>query len=212
MRKLHRGAAPTCLAVFRHGQHNWRDITPALKAAIWTELDAMQMQRCAYCEADIGNGKKHIEHFRQKGRDPTGTFLWSNLFGSCNREDCCGKHKDRCAVYPPGDLVKADVDNPELYFVFAPNGSVSPRNGLSPTDRHRATETIRIFNLNGVLRQIRSREVAPYLQTAETFAEIAAEFPETDWMPLLQQELSDTAHLPFATAIKHVLTRQSSQT
>ena len=210
MHKLHRGAAPTCLAVFRHGLHNWSDVAPAHKATLWTELDAMQGQRCAYCEVDIRNANRHIEHFRQKGRDPKGTFLWSNLFGSCNREDSCGKHKDQSAVYPPAVLIKPDVDDPEHYLVFAADGSASPRKNLSPTDQHRATETIRIFNLNGVLRQIRSREVAGYLQTAEYFVAMAAEFLEAEWMPLLQQELSDTAHLPFATAIKHVLTRQSS--
>lgn len=210
MHKLHRGAAPTCLADFRHGLHNWGDVTPAHKAAIWTELKAMQGQRCAYCETDIGNAQKHIEHFRQKGRDPKGTFLWANLFGSCNREENCGKHKDRSAAYPPADLIKPDVDDPEHCLVFAADGSVSPRKSLSPTDHRRATETIRLFNLNGVLRQIRFREVAGYLQTAEAFEAMAAEFPEADWMPLLQQELSATADLPFATAIKHVLTRQSS--
>lgn len=210
MHKLHRGLAPNCLSEFQHGRHNWGDVTPAHKAAIWIELDAMQGQRCAYCEAVIRDGNRHIEHFRQKERDPKATFLWSNLFGSCNREDCCGTHKDQCAVYPPAGLIKADVDDPEHYLVFALNGSVSPRSALSPRDHHRATETIRIFNLNGVLRQIRFREVAGYVQTAEEFAEMANEFAESEWMPLLQEELAATAHLPFATAIKHVLTRQSS--
>lgn len=210
MHKLHRGASPACLAEFRHGLHNWGDVTPAQKATLWIELDAMQGQRCAYCEADIRNAKRHIEHFCQKGRDPKVTFVWSNLFGSCNREDGCGKYKDWSAMYPPAVLIKPDVDDPEHYLVFSANGSVSPRRNLSTIEQHRATETIRIFNLNGVLRQIRFREVEGYLQTAEEFALIAAEYPEADWLPLLQQEISDTAHLPFATAIKHVLTRQSS--
>ena len=209
MHMLHRGPAPACLSAFNHGQHNWGHVAPAEKASIWIELDAMQGQRCAYCESDIRNGNRHIEHFRQKGRDPKGTFVWSNLFGSCNREDCCGKYKDQCAAYPPADLIKPDIDDPDHYFVFAPNGSVSSRSAMSTTDHHRATETIRIFNLNGVLKQIRFREVAGYVQTAEFFAEMANAFSEADWMPLLAEELAATAQLPFATAIKHVLTRQS---
>lgn len=211
MHKLQRGMAPACLANYQHGLHNWGNVGSADKASIWTELEAMQGQRCAYCEAGISNGRRHIEHFRQKGRDPAVAFLWSNLFGSCNRNDSCGKHKDnRCSVYPPADLIKPDVEDPEHYLVFAPNGSVSPRKSLSSADLHRASETIRIFNLDGALRQIRFREVAGYVQTAEEFATMANVFPEADWLPLLQQELSATAHLPFATVIKHVLTRQSS--
>ena len=185
-------------------------MTPAQKATLWTELEAMQGQRCAYCESEFRTAKRHIEHFCQKGRDPKGTFVWSNLFGSCNREDSCGKHKDESAVYSPAVLIKPDVDDPEHFLVFAADGSISPRKNRSMSEQHRATETIRLFNLNGVLRQIRFREVAGYLQTAEYFAEVAAEHSEAEWIPLLQQEISDTAHLPFATAIKHVLTRQSS--
>lgn len=209
MHKLQRGKAPACLAQFKHGLHNWGNVSTADKTDIWTELDVMQGQRCAYCEADISNGKRHIEHFRQKGSDPTVTFLWSNLFGSCNREESCGKHKDRSSVYPPTVLIKPDVDDPEHYLVFAANGSVHPRQNLTPSEQHRAAETIRIFNLNGALRQIRFREVAGYVQTVEELAKMANEFPEADWLPLLQQELAATAHLPFATAIKHVLTRQN---
>ncbi len=210
MHKLQRGIAPACLANYQHGRDTWGVFTLDDKTDIWNGLEAMQGPLCAYCEAAISNGKKHIEHFRQKGRDPTVTFLWSNLFGSCNREESCGKHKDnRCDVYPPAVLIKPDVEDPEHYFIFAPNGSISPRKNLSPADHHRAAETIRIFNLDGTLRQIRFREVAGYVQTAEEFAEMANEFPEADWLPLLQQELAATAQLPFATAIKHVLTRQS---
>lgn len=184
MHKLQRGKAPACLAQFKHGLHNWGNVSTADKTDIWTE-------------------------FRQKGRDPTVTFLWSNLFGSCNREESCGKHKDSNKVNPAAALIKPDVDDPEHYLVFAANGSVHPRQNLTPSEQHRAAETIRIFNLNGALRQIRFREVAGYVQTVEEFAKMANEFPEADWLPLLQQELAATADLPFATAIKHVLTRQN---
>jgi hypothetical protein len=53
--------------------------------------------------------------------------------------------------------------------------------------------------------------VSGYIQTAETFAEIAKEYDEKEWLPLLQEEIQKISHLPFATAIKHVLTRQSNQ-
>lgn len=209
MHKLQRGNAPAGLSNYRHGKDNWGALSPDDKTAIWRELDAMQGQRCAYCESDIADGNKHIEHFRQKDPNPTTTFLWSNLFGSCNREESCGRHKDRRISYLPTDLLKPDEDDPEHYLVFAADGSVSPRKNLSPVDLRRATETLRIFNLNGVLRHIRFREVAGYVQTAEEIAELANDYPESEWLPLLQDELAKISHLPFATAIKHVLTRQT---
>ena len=68
-----------------------------------------------------------------------------------------------------------------------------------------AEETIRVFNLNGALRQIRESAVKGYMQTAEELASYAAEFDEADWLPLLQDELEQVKKLPFITAIKHVL-------
>ena len=211
MHKLQRGIAPTCLAHYKYGQDNWGNVKPEDKAAIWKELDAMQVQRCAYCECEItiSNGNRHIEHFRQKGRNPTITFQWSNLFGSCNRAESCGKHKDQCGDYTPTDLIKPDESDPEDYLVFAPDGSVNPRESLSSTEKKCAIETIRIFNLNGTLRQIRYREIVGYIQTAEVFANMANNFSEAEWLPLLQEELAKISNLPFATAIKHVLTSQA---
>ena len=163
-----------------------------------------------YCEVAISSDNRHIEHFRQRNRHPQSTFEWNNLFGSCDRKSTCGNHKDKCGDYDHGVLIKPDVENPDDFLVFTPDGTVSPRADLTEAQRHRATETIRIFNLNGpkdALRQIRQREVSGYVQTAEVFAAMAAEFSEHEWLPLLQEEVINTAHLPFATAIRHTLTR-----
>jgi uncharacterized protein (TIGR02646 family) len=53
---------------------------------------------------------RHIEHFRQRSRYHQGTFEWDNLFGSCNRPDNRGKHKDQCGNYDYQDLIKPDVE------------------------------------------------------------------------------------------------------
>jgi uncharacterized protein (TIGR02646 family) len=212
MHKLQRGNAPTCLSNYRHGKNNWSEVTPTEKASIWNALEAMQGTLCGYCEADISNGQKHIEHFQQKSRAPAVTFLWSNLFGSCNRDDSCGKHKDRCATYNPTDLIKPDVDDPESFFVFVSDGTIAVRKGLSQQDTRRANETLRIFNLDaqhGPLRRMRQQAAAGYLQTGEVLLSLASEYPPEEWQPLLDGELAATAHLPFATTIKHTLSRQS---
>jgi len=210
MHKLQRGHAPVCLSHYQHGRDNWSAVTPEDKVGIWVELEAMQGRRCAYCESDIADGRRHIEHFVQKSADPKGTFLWSNLFGSCMRQDSCGIHKDHQGCdHEPRDLIKPDVDDPDDFLVFSANGTVRPRQDLPVAKRKRAAETIRVFNLDGVLQAIRRAELQGYVQTAEAFAEMAEQFPPEDWLPLLEQEMTTTSTLPFATAIRHVLTRRS---
>ncbi|MES2261582.1 MAG: retron Ec78 anti-phage system effector HNH endonuclease PtuB [Pseudomonadota bacterium] len=209
MHKLERDPAPpTGLANYQHGQHTWGSHIPKLheREQIWKKLDAMQGKRCAYCEAAIDKENRHIEHFRQRSRYPQGTFAWNNLFGSCNRKNTCGDHKDRCGDYDYRDLIKPDIEDPEHYLLFSSTGTVSARNNLDAAERHRADQTLRILNLNGPLRQIRHSELAGYVQTAEEFARMAQEFAPSEWLPLLLEELNTVEALPYATAIRHILT------
>lgn len=206
MRKLNRGTVAGCLANYKHGLHNWNDVTSTDKQAIWQELIAMQGERCAYCEADISSGERHIEHFRQKGRDPTQTFVWANLFGSCNNKATCGKHKDEQPVYPPVVLIKPDVEDPEYFLRFHSDGTISVRTtDRTQIEQNRANETIRLFNLSdGALRWQRYAAVSGYIQTAEEIAELAAADTALA-AQYLASEIKETSHLPFATAIKHTL-------
>jgi uncharacterized protein (TIGR02646 family) len=210
MHRLNRGTAPVCLAGYEHGVHQWANgiPTPQEKSDIWACLDAMQQARCAYCEAGLVDGDKHIEHFRQRSRHPAGTFDWPNLFASCNRKDTCGKHKDNCRQYNHVDLLKPDVDDPDDFLLFVSDGTIAVRSDLAGPAQQRAQETLRVFNLDaqhGALRHLRRAAAAGYLQTAEEFQQFAAEFNEADWRPLLDQELAAISHLPFVTAIRHAL-------
>ena len=209
MHKLIRLQAPSCLKRYKHGRDRWSLVTDSDKAEIWQQLHAMQQYRCAYCEAMIdstpGQGNAHIEHFRQRDRYPQGTYDWSNIFGSCNRKDSCGKHKDD-QRYQPEHLLKMDQDDPEVFLRFIFDGTVHPREALSSHSRHRAEETIRVFNLNnGSLRQSRSSHLKGYRQTAEELAELALQLEPEDWFELLNDELEEVAGLPFETAIRHLL-------
>lgn len=208
MHKLHRGEAPACLSSYRHGRDNWKAVTTQDKQEIWERLHDMQQQRCAYCEGNMRADKRHIEHFRQKGRDPTVTFLWTNLFGSCNRQDNCGKFKDELPPYNTADLIKPDEEDPEHFFLFVSDGSVAVREGLNPVDKKRARETIRIFNLNGALRERRRSAIAGYIAQAQEIREMvdAGEFTMAEGRAFLEEELASVATLPFVTAIRHTLT------
>ena len=207
MHKLERGPAPACLSLYRHGRHNWKDLTTEDRQQIWEKIDAMQQGRCAYCEEALHYDKRHLEHFRQKGRDPRVTFLWSNLFGSCNRTESCGKHKDGLGVYQAADLIKPDEEDPEHFFVFVSDGSVAVRAGLTALDTRRAHETIRIFNLNGVLRAIRHSAIASYIdQGLEVMQMVASgELTHDECLELYKEELAAINNQPFSTAIRHTL-------
>lgn len=217
MHKLSRPAAiPGGLNSYSHNIDTWcmTSPTPVERQAIWQALDAMQGQRCAYCEAMLepDSNSRHVEHFRQRSRYRQGTFDWNNLFGSCNRQGTCGNYKDKCGIYDPAQLIKPDVDDPDDYLVFDSVGGVSPRDNLDPASLMRAKETIRILNLKGGgLRKIRELEIMGYLQFVEAWAELATNFPESEWRPIVESELASQlaqiAHLPYSTAIRHVLAR-----
>ena len=212
MRKLVRGEGPRCLSRYKHGVDKWSPDSPTReeREQIWNHLEAVHDIRCAYCEADISNrDNAHLEHFRQRARFPQGTFAWNNLFGSCNREASCGKFKDSCGAYDHAVLIKPDDDDPDAYFVFVSDGTIAVRADIDNVSRHKATETLRIFNLNaenGALRQIRREAVRPHLDTAQTLMEMFMDDPEIEGLQaFLDDEIQKTAHLPFATAIRHSL-------
>lgn len=210
MHFLKRPAAPVCLLRFQHGRDNWNDIKQADRREIWQQLNLMQGQLCAYCENDINGASKtrHIEHFRQRGRYPQGTFDWSNLFGSCMRKESCGHHKDDCK-YHHADLIKPDHDDPEMFLQFLSDGRIVPRIGLSANDLHKAQETLRVFNLDhdrGPLRQMRKRALIMYKRNFEEIQELSEFCDPIELKAYMQSEIDAIADQPFKTAIKHYLT------
>lgn len=209
MRKLNRGDAsvPGCLAEFRPGVHTWDDIGPR-KAEIHICLEQMQGRRCAYCEGSLDALGKHIEHFRRKhqGHFPHLTFTWANLYLSCNQRDSCGHYKDDGAgTYDINYLIDPCVDNPDHFLRFRSDGTISIRQGLSASDRRKAEETLRVFNLHpewGRLRNMRKAALANYVYLVDE----ASGFAPSELLHLFKDELTATEHLPFSTAIRHILT------
>lgn len=211
MRKLDRSVcpAPQCLGDYQHGAHSWDDVQPADKAQIRAQLEAMQGRRCAYCEGDIDVLGQHIEHFRPKGAHPALTFVWNNLYWSCDQNDSCGHFKDNgAAPYNVADLIDPCGDDPDDFFVFRADGTISLRSSLSPNEKWRAEETLRVFSLNpqwGRLRNMRKQAVSGYIVTVD---EARAIFPAHELQEYLATELMYAEDLPFFTAIRHVLTER----
>lgn len=212
MRRLDRAAspAPACLGSYRHGEHSWDDVVLDDKAQIRACLETMQGRRCAYCEGGIDALGQHIEHFRRKKDHPALTFDWENLFWSCDQTDSCGHFKDRGAgPYNVADVVNPCADDPDAFFIFQADGTISIRQGLSSAERHRASETLRVFSLDaawGRLRAMRKAAVSGYVDDAD--AAFNEGWPPDDIRAYFEEELQVARNLPFYTAIRHVLTER----
>jgi uncharacterized protein (TIGR02646 family) len=209
MRRLDRTAvpAPAALGNYRPGTHKWDDdVEYNDRVAIQNSLEQMQGRRCAYCEGSLDELGKHIEHFRRKHIFPQLTFAWENLLWSCQASDSCGHFKDRNGKgwpYEVNNLINPCVDDPDRFFRFRTDGSISIRHGLSQTERTKAEETLRVLNLDdGRLRNMRKRAVAAYLNMA-----IGDHgFTEADLQQLFQSELLIAADYPFYSCVRHALT------
>lgn len=210
MRQLNRANVmePTCLAHHHHGHHGWDDLTSADKAEIRQKLEQMQGRRCAYCEGSLDGLGSHIEHFRRKSQAyfPHLTFAWSNLYWSCDRQDSCGHYKDHGAgAYNVNDLIDPCADDPDAFFRFRTDGTISIRSGIPHTQKHKAEETLRVFNLNpqwGRLRNMRKSAVSAYV----LFVDGCVGFSTAELHDFFRDELAAAAALPFFTAVRHVLT------
>ena len=208
MRKLDRGsvAAPACLANYQPGQHNWNDVSAHDRSQIQQQLEQLQGRRCAYCEGPLGALGQHIEHFRRKHRFVYQTFVWGNLYWSCDQRDSCGHYKDHGAgAYNINELIEPSLDDPDAFFRFRSDGTINIRSTLQPADRRKAEETLRVFNLNpqwGRLRNMRKAVVSGYVAMIDG----CSGFTATDLRNLFSQELAEAETQPFSTAIRHVLT------
>jgi uncharacterized protein (TIGR02646 family) len=202
MHKLDRGEAPSCLQRHhRTSDNDWQKVSREDKTEIWKALQAMQLDRCAYCESKITAPKQHIEHFCPRSLFPKKTFDWSNLFGSCNDQEHCGKHKDN-KQHKPADLIKPDEEDPEKLFIFLSDGTIAIRLNLAPEDQHRAKETIRVFNLNTAsLKNQRWQAVQGYLSIIEEQSVLS----NAEWREYIAEELQGAAEQAFVTAIRHML-------
>lgn len=207
MRRLDRSIVPppACLSGYHHSRNCWDDVSAASKAEIRKSLEAMQGRKCAYCEGPLDSLGHHIEHFRRRHDFPHLTFDWSNLFWSCDQPDSCGRYKDgKAGRYNVNDLIDPCIDDPDRFFRFRSDGTISIRPGLSPADVRRAQETLRVFNLNpegGRLRNMRRTVVSPYVSMVD-----GVDFSAEELKEFFAEELRNAADLPFFTAIRHVLT------
>ena len=156
MRKFERGPEPKFLTQARQDGKNWKQFAQTDDHKELRDLlYEAQGGRCAYCESEVRKKKDgicgHIEHLNRRKDAPNRTFDWNNLFFSCNRVDSCGNYKDdpkRKIVFDPDDIVDPSRENPSDFFTYDANGNIVPRGDNSKAAKRRASETVRVFNLN----------------------------------------------------------------
>jgi len=208
VKRLDRSAvpAPACLGNYTHGEHNWSDVASADRVQIRAHLEQMQGRHCAYCEGPLDVLGHHIEHFRRKHLFQQLTFSWSNLYWSCDQTDSCGHYKDHGAgVYNVDELIDPCIDDPDRFFRFRSDGTITVRSNLQVMDQHRANETLRVFNLHprwGRLRNMRKAAIAGYVSLADP----QLGFSASELREFFSDELALAATQPFYTAVRHVLT------
>ncbi|HBT4785313.1 TPA: TIGR02646 family protein [Klebsiella variicola subsp. variicola] len=209
---------PAVLSNYNHTNHDWDSLSSDDKRAIWEDLIEMQGKLCAYCEKKIDHTRaeriaavRHIEHFYRKGQHKELTFEWSNLFGSCGELNRCGFYKDK-QKYEEGDLIKADIRDPEVYFFFFENGGVGVREGLNTHDKKMAEVTLRVFNLNpatGGVKAERRDAIRKSMTLINKYVEIATDLITSgenvnEVRSMVVEEFCDEIkERCFITAIKH---------
>lgn len=226
MHKLDRDGAktPSCLCAFNYQTQSWDDLTSSCKREVRSSLVNMQRNPslaadaseygvlCAYCEGAVYTDR-HLEHFRRKNPKyfPKLTFEWSNLFLACGSSQHCGHYKDRKSApsYNPDDLIKPDEMDPEDYLYFHSSGEVRARAGIAPTEEVKAQTTIQVFGLNNPsLCGLRYKSLQKYKEIIlEDLHEIESWSAE-ERNTYLQGEVEATRWEPYATTIKHFLTKQ----
>ncbi|KWR73193.1 hypothetical protein RN04_04915 [Arthrobacter sp. W1] len=223
---------PECLGNYVYPERNWDSFGSSCKKKLRAALVELQGEpgvsnapgaeefgvRCAYCESFIHHDG-HIEHFRRKNPNhfPELTFSWENLFLACGATTHCGHFKDapRSEIYDPNDLVKPDVEDPRPFFFFSVQGSIHARDGLSASDRHKAVETIRVFNLDDPNLVAKRRKAMASLR--EKYDELLSEFDDllvgdksesemrdiealiSEW---IQGEIQASKYQPFSSAVQ----------
>ena len=156
MHKFTRCQAPINLSAAQTTCNTWKSfVGTSQHISLSSALYECQEHYCAYCERIIASRKDgQIEHLERRSSNPSRTFDWSNMFFSCRNSDSCGKYKDEQdrnhnfkRVFNINDVIDPSLEDPQDFFEYTPTGDIAPLQTATPANKHRAQETIRIFNL-----------------------------------------------------------------
>lgn len=124
------------------GQSDWA--TPRAKSVLRAALRDLAYGKCVFRESALGvTAYLEIEHYAAKTVAPELAFEWTNLLPACRLcNNAKGEQDHR------GALLKPDTEDPEPYFWIHPDtGKLEPHPKLDAVQSHRASETIRLCDL-----------------------------------------------------------------
>jgi uncharacterized protein (TIGR02646 family) len=178
--------------------------TQTAKRALKEPLLALTCGKCAFCEGMLGSqAYPQIEHYISRKIDPDRAFEWMNLLPVCQVCNTSKGHADH-----QGSLLKPDSEDPEPFFWIGPEGAIAPHPKLSAGDAFRASETIRLCNLDrGELRENRQEVANRVRRWLERTSRLVGGFEgleREEW-----DELSDPRQI-HKIVIRHVLTLGNS--
>jgi uncharacterized protein (TIGR02646 family) len=118
--------------------------TTHAKKVLRTALRELAHGKCAYCESALElTTYLEIEHHVAKTVTSDLAFEWTNLLPACRLCNNAKGEQDH-----KGALLKPDAEDPEPYFWIHPDtGKLEPHPRLDAAQSHRATETIRLCDL-----------------------------------------------------------------
>lgn len=117
----------------------------------------------------VENIRVILNIFFDKSTHQDQTFEWENLFGCCSSTAHCGHYKDQILPdgtkrqYNPQQLIKPDIDDPELYLQFLPSGKIKEQDNLDEINIQKAITTIKALHLdNPSLELSREQQITRY--------------------------------------------------
>lgn len=120
-------------------------------------------KHCAFCDDKIKKGT--IEHFRPSSEYPRLSYVWNNLFPSCNE---CQEKNNKFEK----SLLKPDKDDYEFlkYFLYnSTSGKIEVNPKANENEQVRAKTTIVIYKLN------RPELIEDRMDCFENYREVAAD-------------------------------------
>jgi uncharacterized protein (TIGR02646 family) len=182
--------------------------TSTAKRVLKEPLDAMAHGKCVYCESALNvTAALQIDHYVPKSVYPDDVLTWDNLLPACSKCNGAKGEEDH-----GGTLLKPDIEDPELFFWIHPDtGALQPHPSLDADSVRRASETIRICDLQrGALctqRVQMARRVARWLERLERLAndEMLPDLLREEWA-----ELSDPSS-EYKLVLRDVLKRRGQQ-
>jgi uncharacterized protein (TIGR02646 family) len=130
---------------FRWPQRNGQSLYDVAHAA----LAEMTVHHCSYCDGYPvdATGKEEIDHFRPKSHEAFYELVcaWENLFLVCSMCNAAKQSQWEQALLRPDDVDYAF----DRYFLFRfDTGALEPAPDIAEGERHRASQTIEILELN----------------------------------------------------------------